>query len=117
MKNKLGYDDSLDAFGVHGIGGTIGALLTGIFASSLVAGVDGSVEQFTGQLVSVIVTQGACHGSCLRYWIKPWACELMKSLKQEAWILANMVKKDISGFKPPLQRIITREIPVATATG
>ena len=56
MKNKLGYDDSLDAFGVHGIGGTIGALLTGIFASSQVAGVDGSVEQFTGQLVSVIVT-------------------------------------------------------------
>ena len=56
MKNKLGYDDSLDAFGVHGIGGTIGALLTGIFASSQVAGVDGSVEQFRGQLVSVIVT-------------------------------------------------------------
>ena len=56
MKNKLGYDDSLDAFGVHGIGGTIGALLTGIFASSQVNGVDGSVEQFTGQLVSVIVT-------------------------------------------------------------
>jgi ammonium transporter, Amt family len=31
MKNKLGYDDSLDAFGVHGIGGLLGALLTGIF--------------------------------------------------------------------------------------
>ena len=31
-KNKLGYDDSLDAFGVHGVGGTLGALLTGICA-------------------------------------------------------------------------------------
>jgi ammonium transporter, Amt family len=33
LKAKLGYDDSLDAFGVHGVGGTLGALLTGIFAS------------------------------------------------------------------------------------
>ena len=36
VKARLGYDDSLDAFGVHGIGGTVGALLTGIFASSAV---------------------------------------------------------------------------------
>lgn len=33
LKNKLGYDDSLDAFGVHGIGGTLGAILTGVFAT------------------------------------------------------------------------------------
>jgi len=36
VKQRLGYDDSLDAFGVHGIGGTLGALLTGVFASSLI---------------------------------------------------------------------------------
>ncbi|MGZ4833756.1 MAG: ammonium transporter [Terriglobales bacterium] len=36
VKAKFGYDDSLDAFGVHGAGGTIGALLTGIFASRMV---------------------------------------------------------------------------------
>jgi Amt family ammonium transporter len=36
VKMKLGYDDSLDAFGVHGAGGTLGALLTGVFATSLV---------------------------------------------------------------------------------
>jgi Amt family ammonium transporter len=34
LKHVLGYDDSLDAFGVHGLGGTIGALLTGVFASA-----------------------------------------------------------------------------------
>ena len=34
VKMKLGYDDSLDAFGVHGAGGTLGALLTGVFATS-----------------------------------------------------------------------------------
>jgi Amt family ammonium transporter len=33
VKNKFGYDDALDAFGVHGIGGTVGAVLTGVFAT------------------------------------------------------------------------------------
>jgi ammonium transporter, Amt family len=36
VKGRFGYDDSLDAFGVHGVGGTVGALLTGVFASSLI---------------------------------------------------------------------------------
>jgi Amt family ammonium transporter len=36
VKSRLGYDDSLDAFGVHGAGGTLGALLTGIFAVSVI---------------------------------------------------------------------------------
>jgi len=36
LKEKLGYDDSLDAFGVHGVGGTLGAILTGVFASPAV---------------------------------------------------------------------------------
>jgi Amt family ammonium transporter len=43
LKNALGYDDSLDAFGVHCIGGIIGALLTGVFASKEISGADGSV--------------------------------------------------------------------------
>ncbi len=43
LKHEFGYDDSLDAFGVHGIGGIIGALLTGVFASKEISGMDGSV--------------------------------------------------------------------------
>jgi len=43
LKSALGYDDSLDAFGVHCIGGIIGALLTGVFASKEISGADGSV--------------------------------------------------------------------------
>jgi Amt family ammonium transporter len=45
IKGRLGYDDSLDAFGVHGVGGTVGALLTGVFASKLInpAGADGGI--------------------------------------------------------------------------
>jgi ammonium transporter, Amt family len=43
LKRAVGYDDSLDAFGVHCVGGIIGALLTGAFVSKEIAGVDGSV--------------------------------------------------------------------------
>jgi Amt family ammonium transporter len=43
LKNALGYDDSLDAFNVHGIGGIVGALLTGVFASKEIGGSEGSV--------------------------------------------------------------------------
>ena len=53
LKHALKYDDSLDAFGVHGIGGIIGALLTGVFVSKEISGVDGS---FMIQLKGVTVT-------------------------------------------------------------
>ncbi len=43
LKRAMGYDDSLDAFGVHGIGGIVGALLTGALASKEISGADGSV--------------------------------------------------------------------------
>jgi Amt family ammonium transporter len=67
VKNKLGYDDALDAFGVHGVGGTIGALLTGVFATMLVKGgdaavglIDGNAAQLWIQLKSIIVTMLFC---------------------------------------------------------
>jgi ammonium transporter, Amt family len=55
LKHALGYDDSLDAFGVHGIGGIIGALLTGVFVSKEISGVDGSLLiQAKGVAVTLI---------------------------------------------------------------
>jgi Amt family ammonium transporter len=57
VKVKLGYDDSLDAFGVHGVGGMIGALLTGVFATSAVTGgAEGGFHQLGIQAISVIAT-------------------------------------------------------------
>jgi len=54
MKAKLKYDDSLDAFGVHGLGGTTGAILTGVFASVGAKGLmAGDVKQFVTQLIAV----------------------------------------------------------------
>ncbi len=53
LKHALGYDDSLDAFGVHGIGGTIGALLTGVFASGAVnSAIAGKFEGGMAQLLN-----------------------------------------------------------------
>lgn len=63
LKHMMGYDDSLDAFGVHGIGGIVGALLTGVFAYGPLSatdaspeGVSGSFHQFLAQAESVGVT-------------------------------------------------------------
>ncbi|MET0287612.1 MAG: ammonium transporter [Polyangiales bacterium] len=60
LKSKLGYDDSLDAFGVHGVGGLLGALLTGVLASSgwnpavTVQGAELLIEQAIGVGVTAV---------------------------------------------------------------
>jgi Amt family ammonium transporter len=70
VKAKFGYDDSLDAFGVHGAGGTLGALLTGVFAASAVNPIfkdvqgntlasgllEGNPHQLLNQLVGVVIS-------------------------------------------------------------
>jgi Amt family ammonium transporter len=69
VKSRFGYDDTLDAFGVHGAGGTIGALLTGLFASSLInpifkdargnplpsGAIEGNPHQLLNQLVGILI--------------------------------------------------------------
>jgi len=69
VKRQFGYDDSLDAFGVHGAGGTVGAILTGIFATNLIndsfkdasgktlalGWADGNAGQVANQLIGVAV--------------------------------------------------------------
>src|SRR5690606_30056820 len=53
LKPMLGYDDSLDVFGVHAIGGIVGALLTGVFAAKEIGGVESS---FGNQAFGVVMT-------------------------------------------------------------
>lgn len=62
LKQSLGYDDSLDAFGVHGIGGIVGCVLTGIFAAKGLGGLEdiNIGEQLLAQLLSIIVTVVYC---------------------------------------------------------
>jgi ammonium transporter, Amt family len=68
LKNKFKYDDALDAFGVHGIGGTLGAVLTGVFATGVIQGnlaivpgeklgmIEGSSSLLKGQIAAVVAT-------------------------------------------------------------
>ncbi|MGX1198178.1 ammonium transporter [Parvibaculum sp. MBR-TMA-1.3b-4.2] len=60
LKNALGYDDALDVFGVHCVGGIVGAVLTGVFASAAVGGTAGGLEgnwpQLWIQIKSVLIT-------------------------------------------------------------
>ncbi len=64
LKRMAGYDDSLDAFGIHGVGGFVGAMLTGVFASASIGGTGGLLEgnpgqvftQFEGCLATVLWT-------------------------------------------------------------
>jgi Amt family ammonium transporter len=58
LKSKLGYDDALDAFGIHGVGGALGAVLTGVFAAAVWGGTDGLIggnsELFIENIIGVI---------------------------------------------------------------
>ncbi|WP_448203629.1 ammonium transporter [Azospirillum sp. sgz302134] len=68
LKHALGYDDSLDAFGVHGVGGLVGALLTGVFAKM-------SVSNSEGAFASVLkdtpnATLGLLEGNAAQVWIQ-----------------------------------------------
>lgn len=56
VKEKVKYDDALDAFGVHGMGGILGSILTGVFATHCVTGTDG--------------VQGALYGDWHQLWIQ-----------------------------------------------
>jgi Amt family ammonium transporter len=56
LKAKLGYDDALDVVGVHGVGGTWGALATGVLASAAVGGTAGGMGQLREQIIAVVVT-------------------------------------------------------------
>jgi len=94
VKALFGYDDALDAFGVHGAGGTIGALLTGVFAQQAinpifgsgkaVGGLDGHWGQVVNQLVGVLLAWAiALVGTFVLLKIVDWTTGLRVSEEQE----------------------------------
>jgi Amt family ammonium transporter len=69
IKNKLGWDDALDVWGVHGIGGVLGTILLGVFAVEAVGGqaglIEGNIAFFFKQLVAV--SGGAAYAFIFTY--------------------------------------------------
>jgi len=88
LKARLGYDDSLDAVGVHGVGGTWGAIATGLFASKLInsAGNDGLFYGNASLLLNQIISIGAV-------WIYSFAATLM-ILKVIDWTVGLRVSEE-----------------------
>jgi Amt family ammonium transporter len=74
VKQKLGYDDSLDAFGVHGCGGTLGAILTGVFATSVV---NDTFKDAAGKTLPL----GLVDGHAGQVWNQAVGCAI-------AWVIA-----------------------------
>ena len=64
LKRRLGYDDALDVVGVHGVGGTWGAIATGIFAAEAIGGTSGLLEGNGGQVVTQLVAVFATYAFC-----------------------------------------------------
>ncbi len=62
LKGMFGYDDALDAFGVHGVGGATGALLTGVFAISEYGGTSGLIEGNAAQVLNQAIGVGIVFG-------------------------------------------------------
>ena len=98
-KEKLGYDDSLDAFGVHGVGGLMGCLLTGVFATRAVNGlfklpsgqagpvgwIDGNPGQIANQLVGAgIAIALAVVGTLVALRITQWITPLRVEEREES---------------------------------
>jgi Amt family ammonium transporter len=81
LKRWIGADDSLDVFGVHGIGGVLGALLTGVFASPTIGGAVSSVSNQAVGVVATLVYSGAA--SALLLWLIDRTLGLRVSPNQE----------------------------------
>ena len=81
LKRVLGADDSLDVFGVHGVGGTIGALLTGVFAVPAIGGVAGSVATQAIGVGATIAYSGLA--SALILWVVDKTIGLRVTAEQE----------------------------------
>ena len=81
LKRLLGADDSLDVFGVHGVGGILGALLTGWLADPKIGGVEGSVATQGLAVLATLVYSGVV--TSLILWLVHWVIGLRVTEKQE----------------------------------
>jgi ammonium transporter, Amt family len=89
VKSKFGYDDALDAFGVHGIGGTAGAILTGVFATKEINDmrmgkpmglIDGNPGQVINNLIGVLIAWGL---AIVGTWIILKVCDAVTGVRAD----------------------------------
>ena len=87
VKKKFGYDDALDAFGVHGIGGTVGAILTGVFATKAVNDLRGGkpmglIDGNPGQVINNLIGAAIAWGlAIVGTWIILKVCDAVTGVR------------------------------------
>ena len=97
-KSKLGYDDALDTFGIHGVGGTLGALVTGVFANSSINGNLTTVNAYVNKDMAKLIVDAGGTGGILMNQLK--ACGLTIVLSVVATVIITLIVKAIIGLRP-----------------
>jgi Amt family ammonium transporter len=97
-KSKLGYDDALDTFGIHGVGGTMGALVTGIFANNSINGNLTTVNTYVNKDMAQLIVDAGGTGGILMNQLK--ACGLTIILSVVATFVITLIVKFIIGLRP-----------------
>jgi len=97
-KSKLGYDDALDTFGIHGVGGTMGALVTGIFANNSINGNLTTVNAYVNKDMAQLIVDAGGTGGILMNQLK--ACGLTIILSVVATFVITLIVKLIIGLRP-----------------
>ncbi len=110
MKNRLGYDDSLDAFGVHGVGGFVGAILTGVFCTSAIAGADGPFaynhhRSRLAELPALIEKAKSDVATVTEPDVKADRSATLESLEKEKKSLEEKVARQTQDNKGPLSQL------------
>jgi Amt family ammonium transporter len=106
LKHLFGYDDSLDAFGVHGVGGTVGAILTGVFAVAAINPavkmgglVDGNPRQILNQLIATLLTFAlAAVGSFILLQVTRVLCRGLRMTESDEFDGLDLTQHGESGY-------------------
>jgi Amt family ammonium transporter len=98
LKPLLKYDDALDTFGVHGIGGTLGAIVTGIFANNTINGNLTEVNVYVNKDLAKAIVDAGGQGGILMNQLK--ACGITIVLSVVATVLITFIVKILVGLRP-----------------
>jgi Amt family ammonium transporter len=98
LKPLLKYDDALDTFGVHGIGGTLGAIVTGLFANSSINGNLTTANVYVNADLAKAIADAGGQGGILMNQLK--ACGITIVLSVVATVVITMIVKVLVGLRP-----------------
>jgi len=98
LKSLIGYDDALDTFGIHGVGGTLGAIVTGVFANNSINANLTTVNTYVNKDLAKLIVDAGGEGGIVLNQLK--ACAITIVLSIVATLVITLVVKLITGLRP-----------------